>query len=319
MSEERNSALRTTPRLRQTFALLALLITATTACASNPAARRARAISDADRSAKSAVASENELDAGKIPARTLAVLPFTVADRDTLIRPLGFGLADLLMGDLSRSPEIRLVERIQTNAMLKELNMVDEGVTDPRTAPRVGKLIGARRLLLGSATLVGGNTVRLDARLVDVIAGTVADVVSATAPLERVIEAEKALALLLFERLGITLTPAQRAAVEQRQTTQLAALVAYGRGVEAEARGDAAGATAAFEEASRLDAAFAMARTQASGTTASSQRASSVARVTELATQAVNATAPVRVAEAADAPLASGSVISIIFTIRVTP
>lgn len=262
---------------------------------------------------------ENELDAGKIPARTLAVLPFSVADRDTLLRPLGFGLADLLMGDLSRSPEIRLVERIQTNAMLKELNMVDEGVTDPRTAPRVGKLIGARRLLFGSASLVGGNTVRLDARLVDVIAGTVADVVSATAPLDRVIEAEKALALLLFERLGITLTPAQRAAVEQRQTTQLGALVAYGRGVEAEARGDAAGATAAFEEAARLDAAFSMARTQASGTASTTQRASSVARVTELATQAVNATAPVRVAEAADAPLASGSTIAIIFTIRVTP
>ncbi len=319
MHEERNPALRTTRCNRHLFTALALLLVATTACASNPASRRARAISDADKSAKSALARENELDAGKIPARTLAVLPFSVADRDTLLRPLGFGLADLLMGDLSRSPEVRLVERIQTNAMLKELNMVDEGVTDPRTAPRVGKLIGARRLLFGSASLVGGNTVRLDARLVDVIAGTVADVVSATAPLDRVIEAEKALALLLFERLGITLTPAQRAAVEQRQTTQLGALVAYGRGVEAEARGDAAGATAAFEEASRLDAAFSMARTQASGTTATTQRASSVARVTELATQAVNATAPVRVAEAADAPLASGSTIGIIFTIRVTP
>ena len=147
------------------------------------------------------------------------------------------------------------------------------------------------------------------------------DLVSADAPLDRVIDAEKALALLVFERLGITLPPAQRQRIEQRQTTQLAALVAYGRGVQAEAKGDATGATAAFEDAARLDAAFTAARTQAvtAAPAASAQRTNNVARVLDLAAQAVNAPVIAKPPEAVDAPLTSGSVLAITFIIRVTP
>lgn len=290
-------------------------------CATNPAARRATMIADADKAARAALAAENRLDPAKIPARSFAVLPFAVDSRDTVVRPLAYGLADLLTGDLSRSPRLQLVERLHTNAILRELDLVDAGVTDPRQGPRVGRLVGARRLLLGSATRSGPTTLRLEARVVDVVGGTVQDVVSAEAPFDRVIEAEKQLALLLFERLGITLTPAQRAQVEQRQTTQLNALVAYGRGVEAETRGDAVGATAAFEEASRLDAAFAAARTQAtaSAPASSAQRASNVARVIDLTTTAVNAPVATKLPEAVDAPLAPASVLSLVFVIRVTP
>lgn len=311
------------PHARRRFGWLAALgAVLLAACATNPAVRRATLISDADKAAKAAVANESKLDAGKIPARTFAVVPFTVAARDTLLQPLGYGLADLLAGDLAKSPELRLVERLQTEAILRELNLVDEGVTDPKQAPRVGRLVGARRILIGDASSVANGGVRLNARVVDVIGGTVQELVTAEAPLDRILDAEKALALLLFERLNITLTPAQRLAIEQRQSTQLAALVAYGRGVQAEAKGDAVGAIAAFEEASRLDAAFSAARTQATAAPAPSSAktsVSNVARVVELAAQAVNAPIAAKLPEAVDAPLASGSLIPLVFTIRVLP
>lgn len=290
------------------------------ACASNPVLRRATLISDADKVAKAALAREESLDPSKIPPRTFAIVPFTVAATDTLLQPLSYGLADLLLNDLAMSPMLRLVERVQTEAILRELDLVDQGIADPRQAPRVGRLVGARQILIGDAARGNAGVVRLSARVVDVIGGTVQDLVYAEAPLDRVIDAEKALALLLFERLGIQLTPAQRQRIEQRQTTQLAALVAYGRGVQAEARGDAAGATAAFEDASRLDAAFSAARTQAAAApAASAQRASSVARVLDLATQAVNTPVMTRPPEAVDAPLAASSILQILITVRVTP
>lgn len=290
------------------------------ACASNPVLRRATLISDADKVAKAALAREESLDPSKIPPRTFAIVPFTVAATDTLLQPLSYGLADLLLNDLAMSPMLRLVERVQTEAILRELDLVDQGIADPRQAPRVGRLVGARQILIGDAARGNAGAVRLSARVVDVIGGTVQDLVYAEAPLDRVIDAEKALALLLFERLGIQLTPAQRQRIEQRQTTQLAALVAYGRGVQAEARGDAAGATAAFEDASRLDAAFSAARTQAAAApAASAQRASSVARVLDLATQAVNTPVMTRPPEAVDAPLAASSILQILITVRVTP
>jgi TolB-like protein len=250
------------------------------------------------------------------------VLPFTVAQRDTLLTPLGFGIADLLTTDLTRSPQLKLVERLHTDAILRELALVDEGVTDPKTAPRVGKLMGARRLLIGSIMTTRPGTVRLNARVVDVLSGTVQELTTADAPLDRIIDAEKELALLLFARLDITLTPAQRTLVEQKQTTQLTALVAYGRGVDADAHGDVVAALAAYGDAARIDVAFSAARTQAAAAApAQSQqsRSSALQRVVDLSTTALNQPIATRVPEAVDTPLTTSLAVALLLTIRVTP
>jgi curli biogenesis system outer membrane secretion channel CsgG len=289
------------------------------ACASNPAARRATAIADADRDARSALAAERRLDVRSIPARSLAVMPFTVAEHDTLLTPLGFGLADLLMTDLAMSPQLQMVERLRIDAILRELQLVDQGVTDPATAPRAGRLMGARRLLIGTVTTTASGIVQLHARVVDVADGTVQELVIAEAPLGRIIDAEKALALLVFDRLGVRLTPAQRLAVEQRQTTQLAALVAFGRGAQADAHGDPVGALAAFADAARLDASFAAARTSLAGVPSFGVRTTSVQRVLALSTQALNQPASTQVSEAADAALSTSLSVPIVVTIRVIP
>ena len=290
-----------------------------TACASNPAARRATLIAEADRSAKEAVAAEQSLDVAKMPARSLAVLPFTVSEHDTLLTPLGFGLADLLSTDLAVSQQLKVVDRLRIGAVLRELKLVDEGVTDPRGGPRVGRLIGARRLLIGSIAAGPAGTLRLHARMIDVLGGTVEDLVTAEIPVSRIIDAEKSLALLLFERLGVTLTPAQRVAVQQQQTTQLAALVAFGRGAEADTRGDAIGAMAAFAEAARLDASFTAARTHAASPSTVAARPSGVQRVLSLTSQALNQPAGAQASEAADAALSSSLSVPVVITVRVVP
>lgn len=290
-----------------------------TACASNPAARRAVLIADADRAAREAVDAESRLDVAKIPARSVAVLPFTVNERDTLLTPLGYGLADLLSTDLAVSNRLVVVERLRIGAILRELKLVDEGVTDPRGAPRVGRLIGARRLLIGNISQSRPGTVRLQARIIDAVAGTVEEeLTSADVSVSRIIDAEKSLAIRLFEQLGVTITPAQRVAVEQNQTTQLTALVAFGRGAEADVRGDAAAATAAFAEAARLDVSFnaAHAHVVSPSTIA---RVNGVQRVLSLTTQALNQPAGVQVSEAGDAALSASLSVPIIITVRVVP
>ena len=297
----------------------ACCLAAATACASNPAARRATLIADADRNAREAIAAEQQLDVAKIPPRSLAVLPFTVSQHDTLLTPLGFGLAELLSTDLAVSQRLTLVDRLRIGAVLRELKLVDEGVVDPRGAPRTGRIIGARRLLIGSIAAGPANTVRLQARILDVVSGTVEDTVTAEAPLSRIIDAEKSLALLLYERLGVTLTPAQRVAVERRQTTQLAALVAFGRGAEADTRGDAIGATAAFAEAARLDASFSAARAHAASPSTVASRESGVRRVLSLTSEALNQPAGAKISEAADAALSSSLSVPVVVTVRVVP
>ena len=309
------------PTVRRALASSLSLFVFATGCASNSAARRATVLADADRAAKAVIEKEAQLDVSKIPARTFAVLPFAAAASDTILEPLRFGLATLLTNDLSTSPSLQMVERLNTDAILRELKMVDEGLVDPRGAPRVGRLVGARRVLIGDASRVG-NTIRLSARVVDIISGTVQQLLTAEAPLDHVIDAEKELALRLFERLGITLTPAQRTRVERRQTSQTAALIAFGKGVEAEAKGDAKRAEASYQEAVRLDPSFNTTRTLATtGTVAAAASGiSNVGRVLDLGAQAINT--PViatRTSDVANPPFAGGGALTLTFIIRVTP
>jgi TolB-like protein len=301
---------------RYPLVLSCLLLTAT-ACATSPVRRRAMAIDEADRQARQAVSLEASIDAASIPARTLSVLPFVVAERDTILTPLGYGMAELLASDLARTPQLRLVERRHIEAIYRELSLVDSGVSDPRAAPRVGRLVGARRVLLGSVSLAPNNEIQFTTRLVDVIAGTVEGLVTASAPLDRILDAEKALAFRLFDELGITLTPAQRAAVEQRQTASLVAVLAFGRGVQAEVKGDAAGAQAGFSEAARLDPGFAQARAEVAGSAGAATAGVGVQRVLASSETAINAPVATRTPEVADAPLTTRQLITLLISLTI--
>ena len=197
---------------------------------------------------------------------TLAVMPFAVASADTAFTPLAYALADLLTTDLARSPRLTLVERARLGEVLRELALTATGRVDSLTAPRVGHLIQARELVIGSLggtaggrpldLATGTGSLRLGVRVADVGSGTITQAVDASAPLADVLDAEKALAFRIFDALGVALTPAERAAVEQRPTANLAALLAYGRGVREEYDGDFRRAVQDFRRAQRLDPHF---------------------------------------------------------------
>ncbi len=99
------------------------------------------------------------------------------------LEPLKVGLAQMLITDLQAAaapdgaaPAFTVVERSQLQAILDELELGHEGVVDPATAGKLGKLLGARWLVLGSYFELVGS-LRIDARLVRVETG---EIVSAT-------------------------------------------------------------------------------------------------------------------------------------------
>jgi hypothetical protein len=196
----------------------------------------------------------------------LGIPPFTVSDlaADSALTPLSFALADLLTTDLARSRRVTLVERARLGEVLRELGLASAGNVDSNTAPRVGRLLQARHLVVGQVSALSrGRDIRLGVRLADVESGVMESAVDASAPLADVLAAEKALAFRLFDRLGVSLSPDERAAIEQRPTANIAALLAYGRGVRLQFVGDYRGAAAEFRKAMRLDPKFAAARSRA--------------------------------------------------------
>ena len=199
---------------------------------------------------------ETQINAAALPERSVGVAPLAVSATDTTLAPLAYGLADLLMTDLAQSKQLVVVERLRMDALLRELSLVQSGRVDTATAPRVGKLLGARRLVVGALTQTPGNRVRVDARIAEVPTQQVRAAVSATTSVNDILDAEKELAFRLFRELNVNLSPAERRAVEQRPTRNLAALLAYSRGVRYEVEGQYASAVREYGTALRLDPGF---------------------------------------------------------------
>ncbi len=221
-----------------------------------------RPVTSAD-SARALTLADEQTRLGVGRRGVIGVPPFSTSSRDSTLTPLAYALADLVSTDLSRSGRVTIVERARLGEVLRELDLTATGRVDPATAPRVGRLISAERLVFGSVdALPDGRTIRLGARIGDVERATVSKVVDAQAPLAEILAAEKALVLRLFESLGVVLTPAERAAVEEQPTKNLGALLAYGRGVQRTYEGDFRGAADAFRDAQRLDPNFRAARTR---------------------------------------------------------
>jgi TolB-like protein len=184
--------------------------------------------------ARAAIASERSIDPSKFPAGSVGVPPLAITVSDTTLSALGYGLADLLATDLARSSRLTVVERLQLDAVLRELRLAESGAVDTAAAARVGRIVGARRLVLGGVRQLPGGDIQITVQIADVATHGVTKVVSARAPLSRIFEAETALAFQIFTALGVTLTPAERAAIEAAPTRNVAALLAYSRGVRDE-------------------------------------------------------------------------------------
>ncbi len=206
--------------------------------------------------AKLAVQQEAALGAQPGSPRTVAVMPLRFNGVDSSLKPLERGFADLLTTDLSRSSQLTLVERARLQAVLDEMRLQKSGATDAETNVRAGRLMRAGRVVQGSLLQLDPSRLRVDAAVVNVPTTQVQGVAQGADQLDQIFNLEKKIALDLFRELGVTLTVAERNAIEQRPTRSLAAFVAYSRGLTAEDEGRYDDAARYFNDALRLDPGF---------------------------------------------------------------
>src|SRR5581483_5250816 len=126
-------------------------------------------------------------------ATTIGVLYFDYAGKNTELAPLSKGLAQMLISDLAAVDTVRVVERERLQAVLDEQKLGGSGKIDSRTAARIGKLLGARYLVLGTYFDAMG-AFRADARLVDVETGQIVKSIGANGKAGDFIALEQTLA-----------------------------------------------------------------------------------------------------------------------------
>jgi tetratricopeptide (TPR) repeat protein len=212
-----------------------------------------------EESAKTQILEEQRLASSPGTPNVVAVMPLAFSGPDTSLKPLERGFAELLTVDLARSSRLTVVERMRIQAIIDELKLQQSGATDSSTNVRAGKIVQAGRLVQGSI-VQAGQQLRVDAAVIDVPTTRVAGATNDDRTLDQLLTLEKNIALGLFAQLGVTLTTAERNAIEQRPTRSLAAFLAYSHGLLLEDDGRFAEADEFYRTAVRLDPGFAAAR-----------------------------------------------------------
>ena len=146
------------------------------------------------------------------------------------------GIAGMLISELALNPALRVVEREDVQRLLDEQNLGTSGRVDPQTAAKVGKLVGARYVVLGTFLDFYGDF-RVDARLVNVETSEIVKVETDRMQRDHLYDIIRAVATRLMK--DANLPPLSKQVSDQRMGRQVPteALTYYSRALLYQDRG----------------------------------------------------------------------------------
>ena len=166
---------------------------------------------------------------------------------------LEVGLQQMLIGDMAGNSGMRLVERGRLQELLQEQDLGAAGRVDANTAAQIGRLIGARYMIMGSFVDWYGDF-RLDTRVVDVETSEIIKTDRARGSREELFDILDELADNIPSGLELPALSARDRQVQQENRERLGqanpdAIRAYMRGLLYQDRGDNERAAELFSQA----------------------------------------------------------------------
>jgi TolB-like protein len=178
-------------------------------------------------------------------AQTVMVVPFNLHDSprdDRDFTGVGSAIADLLAADL-HAGGVQVIDHAPAARTAALQPKTRGGMVGRQGAVDAAKLLGATRVVYGGVSVDAAGNVRLDARAVNVGTGAV----EFTERLQGRGDDVVALVHQLASRLASGMSLPFSAGGAQNAPLPLAAMVTYGKGLEAAARGDRAQARQLLE------------------------------------------------------------------------
>lgn len=195
---------------------------------------------------------------------TVAILYFDYDGEDAQMKLLAKGLAQMLISDLSGRERYTIVERERLQAVLDELELGRSKKIDRKTAAKIGKLLGAKYLVLGSYFDVMGM-LRMDARVVAVETGAILGSAGSNGVPDTFIDLEQALAAKIGRILEDEL-PAQKEARPSKRRPKppkklpMKTALTYAKALDAKDRGDRPAAKKHLEAVVKAEPDFSLAQ-----------------------------------------------------------
>jgi len=202
--------------------------------------------------ARQAIENETALSAVS-GGKSVAVLYFQNLTGNASYNSLQKGLAVMLTTDLAKVPDFQVIERVRMQALLEEIKLGGSGLVDTETAPRIGRLLGARYLSGGDILKGSVTQLRIDPNLLDVSSRTAFNQTSAEGNLGDLIAIEKEVLFEIIRLMNVPLTPDQRADLEKPISASVPALLLFFRGIDASDHGHYTQASKLYDQALAKD------------------------------------------------------------------
>ena len=209
-----------------------------------------------------AVRNEKKVKISEIPKNSVAIIRFNVDSLSPQLKPLGRGLAELVYTDLSYVPDLKLVERLELTRLQDELKLSQSEFSDKFYAPRIGKIVGAAKIITGHVTQLDGERVGIDCGIIDVGPGLAEYPGRQEGKLGESFAMQKKLVFSIIQKLGYEITPAIKNQIDKSPTESFLALLAFSRGLDYADQGLYPLAEAEFKTALAEDPHFDLAKQQ---------------------------------------------------------
>jgi tetratricopeptide (TPR) repeat protein len=196
---------------------------------------------------------EKAIGATNVSPQAVAVLPFSVQGTEPQLAPLGKGLAEMLITDLSQIQRLKLVERIRVQSLFDEMELGQTGLLDESTTSKFGKLLSAGKVVRGDLAMAKKDQVRMDAVAMNAVQNQVSKPVSVTDAYNNLFRVEKDLAFKVLNLMGVDPTPQEKQKILRVPTKNLQAFIAYCNGLDLEDRGEFKKASVQYQKALQLD------------------------------------------------------------------
>jgi len=203
-------------------------------------------------------ARSQERDSGGVTRKpVIAIMDF---DNSSMIRreefsALSIGVPAFLSFALATNPNVQIVERHRLQALITEQDLSASGRVDPEKAVRIGKLLGARYLILGNYLVQPNRDMRLGVRAIDSETGAMLYAETVNGKGDRILKVIDQMAAKL--NVGLKL-PGERDAKAVKEQgfdgkNQMEIAKAMGAADRLRAKGDFKGAIAMLEKALTLN------------------------------------------------------------------
>lgn len=203
--------------------------------------------------AEQTVKQEKALQAQPVP-NSVAILYFTNKTELDELNPIQKGLAIMLITDLAKVEGLRIVERARLEALVSEINLGREGLTEPADKVRMGKFLRAEHAVGGDLLKGALSDFKVNSSLLDITQEEVFGNPQVEGKiLFELFKMEKELLFEIVKELKIKLTPEQEDELRKPLTTNLDALLAWFAALEYSDRGDYTKAYESAQQACSLD------------------------------------------------------------------